>query len=203
MSPLIAAALVSMSLCGQVAVELQRLPDAAATSGSQLVLTALREIHPDMAGIEFDTGQAVVLANTEVLYALMIFPAVGAAEAVDAALAGKPTPPRGAPIGLINFMNLLPEDIPRSDDLYGFLWKNDTVRKLGAALVTVRREANGEFHLLFWGPGERPLSDLLVPAAPRSSERFLEVDYVKNDLEFRFFGSYVFSKRLRAFIFNY
>ncbi len=200
----IAVAVVAAAcLPSQVEVTLHQMPTAAATSGSQLMLTAGREKYPELAAIEFDPPQAVVLANQEIVYGVMAVPTTAAADTIDAALAGRPQPVRGAPVALVAYFNLLPEEIDDQTECYHFPWKNDTVRKLAAVLVTAQPGGPGELRLQFWGPAQRPLFEVIVPAVARQSQRFLEFDYVKNDLEFKLFGSLVFSQRLRACLFNY
>lgn len=199
----LAALVVAAGLTGQIEVELHRMPTAASTSGSQLMLSAAREKYPELAQLEFEPPQAIVLSSQEILEAVMAIPTADAARTLDGVLSGATAPQRGAPIGMIMFLNLLPEGIADQTECYHFPWKNDTVRKLAAMLITVQRSERGELRFQYWGPGDRRLCEVLTPAAPRREDRFLEFDYVKNDLEFRFFGAYVYRQRLRACLFNY
>lgn len=204
MWPMVLAAVLVAGPAEPIEVTLLKVPTAASTSGSQLMLNAARDKYPDFSQLEFEPPQAVVLANEEIMYGVFTLPISGAAQAIDRVLSGNAgKPPRGVPICMIAYLNLLPEEISDQAVCYHFPWKNDTVRKLAAALVTVQRGGPGELRVQFWGPGEQPLFETLAPAAPRAGDQFLEFDYAKNDLQLELFGTYVISQRLRACLFNY
>lgn len=192
---LVLGLLVACVSAEPVRLELRRIPRKPEVKGAELNLKAAAEQGCLPIALSFDHEQARGWSHEEIRYLVLLIPTTNATRAIEQAMSqSSPTKGPGEPIGVLVLLNLLPTSVDRPEQLRGYLWKNDTVRKLALGHVAIARSEDGSLRLRLWGANLSPLTEWLLRPIDEKDRSVVDVDFLRERMRLRLLG------RLETFV---